>query len=204
MVRSEVSTMNQEPEPLLPANARARQLAGLIEQLQGIVQRLLTLEQDLGAKLTHLDQRLDTLRRKQRGRAKPEKEKPPMPDKPPPATQILPGGNRIVPVNTDTLLPEDAITATKASQLLRVHVCVIHRWVNKGRLPGWRVGAGPHKRLWVSLEDVMNMVKPAEPSSGAQRPHSQTAARLRREFTERTLAKIGLTVDGKQIPKTKD
>lgn len=42
------------------------------------------------------------------------------------------------PANPD--LPADLIRCTHAARLLGVSVSTVHRWIDSGRLRGWRVG----------------------------------------------------------------
>ena len=91
---------------------------------------------------------------------------------------------------TEPPLPPDAIDATRAARLLRLHVSSVHRWVGAGRLAGWRVGVGRRRRLFVRLADVCGCVEVVG-SVGAT-AHAQTEQARQREWTRRVLAEFGV------------
>lgn len=57
----------------------------------------------------------------------------------------------------ERLIPDDLISPDAAAQLLGLGVATVYRWLNRGKLAGWRVG---YRKLRVSRADVLGMVKP--------------------------------------------
>lgn len=82
------------------------------------------------------------------------------------------------------MLPEDLITPKQASRLLGVHVSTIHRWVDTGRLKGYRRATC---RKLVRQSDVEALIVPIKvveverPRTKAEEEDaaSQAMARLR-------------------------
>lgn len=57
------------------------------------------------------------------------------------------------------MLPADLITPKEAARLIRTHISTIHRWVQSGRLRGWKRGS----RYLISRADVEAMLRPVTP-----------------------------------------
>lgn len=74
-------------------------------------------------------------------------------------------------------IPNDLMTADEAGELLRVSGASVRRWVNAGKLPGYRAGAN----IRVSREDVAAFLRRTKPAKG---PMPRTAAELRAEDEE--------------------
>ncbi|MBL8798731.1 MAG: helix-turn-helix domain-containing protein [Planctomycetia bacterium] len=88
-------------------------------------------------------------------------------------------------------LPPDAIEAGKAARLLKCHVSTIHRWVQKGKIPGWYRGRQP-KRLLVSRADVLEMIAPVKPADGGPAPECKAINEATDRWTESVLKRFGL------------
>jgi hypothetical protein len=62
--------------------------------------------------------------------------------------------------------PDDLISLAQACRLLpsrkpgrKMHVASLYRWVQRGKIQGWRVGS-----IWyVSERDVLAMIRPSSP-----------------------------------------
>ena len=54
-------------------------------------------------------------------------------------------------------LPDDLMTPREAAKLLRCHLSCIHRWIQKGKLPAWRVNG---ERYLVSRAALLALVTP--------------------------------------------
>lgn len=87
-----------------------------------------------------------------------------------------------------TPLPDDAISTTAAGHLLKVHPSTVIRWIQAGRIPGWRV----EKRFLVSRADVLARVRRVETARPAPPPVFDDAAR--RRWVEEGLKRWGLTM----------
>lgn len=72
-------------------------------------------------------------------------------------------------------IPNDLKSTKEIAGQLGVSVHTIRRWVNAGRLPGFRIGG----RLRVSLQDALALIQQVEPTTGPQ-PETR-ADRDRRE-----------------------
>jgi excisionase family DNA binding protein len=84
-----------------------------------------------------------------------------------------------------TTLPEDAIGIAAAAQLLGVAPCSVWRWMNAGRLRGWRVG----HRWKLSRGEVLSLI-----SCNGPRPEVVERADRERELAEvdRVLREAGV------------
>ena len=90
-------------------------------------------------------------------------------------------------MNNTNELPSDAINCGKAAKILRCHPSAVWRWVEGGRLPGWRVG----NRLYVSEADVRGQIRRVKPVSGpVPTPTAEITAMKAR--TARVLREFGL------------
>jgi len=88
--------------------------------------------------------------------------------------------------------PTDLIRPSEAARLLSCHVGTIHRWINRGKLPGYdRAGT----RVMVSRADVLALVRPLEVTTGRKaRPRTTGQARKGHREAMRQLRKAGLNV----------
>lgn len=90
-------------------------------------------------------------------------------------------------------LPADAIDVGRAARLVKCHVSTIHRWVLKGKMPGWYRGKGRRlRRLLVSRADVLAMVAPVQPANGRALPESKAIAEEMDRWTQGVLKRFGL------------
>lgn len=86
-------------------------------------------------------------------------------------------------------LPDDLITSTVAAKLALCQVVAVHRWVQAGRIRGWK-RAG---RLFVSEAEVRGLFKPVTCSkdSHAARLQASHNRAVSRALAERSLRDAG-------------
>jgi len=66
-------------------------------------------------------------------------------------------------IDTNHQPPTDLLSLTEAARLLpcskpgrKVHVSSLVRWIQSGKLPGWKIAG----RMFVSRSDVLNFARP--------------------------------------------
>lgn len=74
-------------------------------------------------------------------------------------------------------VPSDLITPVEAAKMLLVNPSSVRRWVQEGKLPGYRAG----NKIRLSREDVAAFLRRAKPVKG---PMPRTVAELRAEDEE--------------------
>jgi excisionase family DNA binding protein len=86
---------------------------------------------------------------------------------------------------------EEYLTVGQTAELLRVHKSTIHRWIDQGLLPAYRVG---QRRLAIKRSDAARLIAPARGAAandgGLSHPAAAPGERLSPDEQRRGLAAI--------------